>query len=389
MTPRVIVHIDMDAFFAAVEVRDNPHLKGKPVIIGADPKKGRGRGVVSTCSYEARKFGIHSAMPISQAYRLCPQGIYLPPNGRKYRLASQQILKILNDFTPDVEPISIDEAFLDMTGCIHFYGSAIEAARRIKNRIKEDVNLTASIGIAPNKMTAKIASDLGKPDGLLEVREENLQRFLSILPVERLWGVGEKTKSSLNKLGIYKIGDLAVHSEEVLVKLLGEHGRHLHFLANGVDERPVYLTEDVKSVSHEHTFDEDTSDRDEVNLVLAQLTEKVSRRLRKNDLKGRVLSVKIRTKGFHTFLRSYTFMEHQHLFEPIYQKAKEIFYQFYREGMKIRLIGVRLADFHQSYAQETLFPHPQNEKREKVSKAMDLIKDKFGETSISMGASLK
>ncbi|MCA9407371.1 MAG: DNA polymerase IV [Candidatus Omnitrophica bacterium] len=382
---RTIAHIDMDAFFAAVEQRDNPSLQGKPVIIGADPKFGKGRGVVSTCSYEARRYKIHSAMPISQAYRLCPHGIYLAPNIKKYKTASQIIFSILHDFTPDVEPVSIDEAFLDLTGCYHFYQTPVNCARVIKTKIKNELNLNASIGLAPNKMVAKIASDMSKPDGLLEIKQEKMLLFLAALPVEKLWGVGGKTKELLNKSGIKTVGDIGAMELSQLKKVLGSQGEHLYWLSRGVDDRPVAVDREVKSVSHEHTFDEDTSNKENLRSCLSKLSEKVSYRLRRLGLKGRSLSLKIRLDNFKTFTRAHTFTQRVNQFDPIFQESLKLFNEFYRDGWKVRLIGVRLSHFSDPFMGDNLFSDPLVEKREQVHQALDQIKNKFGEHSIQRG----
>ncbi len=383
---KIIAHIDMDAFFAAVEQRDNPALIGKPVIVGADPKGGKGRGVVSTCSYEARKFGVHSAMPISKAYSLCPKGIYVPVEMKKYALVSDQIFKILYDFTPDIEPISIDEAFMELTGCTHFYGNAYNTCLKIKDRIKKELQLNASIGIAPNKMVAKLASDFSKPDGLLEITQENLLKFLWALPVERLWGVGKKTKEVFEAMGIEKVEDLAKTPTEVLRKQFGESGEHLYQLAQGIDHRDVAVNDEVKSVSNEHTFDVDTDKKPEVYEILSHLSERVSYRLRNADLKGKTLSIKIRLSNFRTFTRAYTFSERINFFDTIYKKSKTLFDEFYKPGMKIRLIGVRLSNFNEPYVQDSLFENPKSQKLEKVHQALDKIKNKFGESAIHHGS---
>ena len=382
MKPRVIAHMDMDAFFAAVEQRDNPALMGKPVIVGADPKQGKGRGVVSTCSYEARRYGIHSAMPIGQAYRKCPHGVFISGNMRKYSVISDQIFDILYDFTPDMEPVSVDEAFLDLTGSYHFHGTPLKTCAAIKERIKNEIRLTASIGIAPNKMVAKIASAHSKPDGLLEVLPEQLFEFLWPLPVEKLWGVGGQTQKALNAMGIATIGDIARCSYEELCRRFGVHGQHLYQLANGIDEREVRVDDTVKSVSHEHTFDSDIQDREEALKILSLLSEKVSRRLRKHGLKGRTLTVKIRLSDFRTVTRAFTFGARVNFFEEIFQRSRELFEAYYRPAMKIRLLGVRMADFEDAYVQESLFQSQASEKKEMVHRAVDRIKDKFGENAI-------
>lgn len=377
--------MDMDAFFAAVEQRDNPSLKGKPVIIGADPKNGSGRGVVSTCSYEARKFKIHSAMPISIAYQRCPHGVYLRGDHRKYSRVSQEIFKILYDFTPDIQPVSIDEAFMDLTGCVHFYGTAINTAREIKQRILKETGLTASIGVAPNKMVAKICSDHCKPDGLLEIKEENLLAFLWALPVGKIWGVGQHTQTALNQMKILKVGDLAKTPVEVLVDRFGAHGEHLHRLSNGIDERGVVVDDEIKSVSHEHTFDQDTSDKEEVLNQILYLCEKTSRRLRKYDLKGKTITLKIRLKGFKTYSRACTIAQRVNFSDVIYRNSLALFTEFYKPGMYIRLVGVRVSNFEDPYCQDSLFQDPKAQRDEDLHKAFDQIKDKYGEKAIRRG----
>lgn len=384
--PNVIAHIDMDAFFAAVEQRDNPSLLGKPVVVGADPKEGRGRGVVSTCSYEARVYGIHSAMPISKAYRLCPQAVYLPPDFRKYKAASQKIFTILERYTPDIEPISIDEAFLDITGTFHLHGTPVALARCLKADIHREVNLVASIGIAPVKMVAKIASDVSKPDGLLEVLPQEVQGFLAPLPVERLWGVGKKSKEILNRLGVFRIADLLKLSKEKARGLLGEQGLHLLDLAAGIDPRTVSVHDDVKSVSHEYTFDTDEADPQKVVRILFILSQKVSRRLRKEGLKGRTVTVKVRLESFQTFTRAVTLDRRTNFVDLIDRNARQMFQAFFKAGMKIRLIGVRVTGFEDPYVSDGLFTDPSDDKKEKVHHALDVLKDKFGEKMIHWGA---
>jgi len=389
MPHKIIAHIDMDAFFAAIEQRDNPSLQGKPVVVGADPKGGRGRGVVSTCSYEARKFGIRSAMPISTAYRLCSHAVFLSGNGRKYGEVSDQIFDILYDFTPDIEPVSIDEAFMDLTGSYHFFKTPFNTGAAIKQRIKDELKLTASIGIAPNKMVAKIASDASKPDGLLEILPENMLSFLWELPVERLWGVGPQSKKHFSDIGIKTVYDLAHFSVDILKENFGIHGAHLYELANGRDAREVNSSiEEAKSVSHEHTFEEDTSDRQDIEKIISLLSQKVSRRLRKLNLKGKSLSVKIRTTHFQTFTRAHMLSERVNFFEVINEESKNLFNKFYKPGMKIRLIGIRLSHFEDAFVQDSLFEDPVAKKREKVHEAIDVIKNKFGERSIIRGDSV-
>ncbi|MCA9394376.1 MAG: DNA polymerase IV [Candidatus Omnitrophica bacterium] len=385
MPERIIAHMDMDAFFAAVEQRDNPALRGKPVIIGADPKGGQGRGVVATCSYEARKYNIHSALPISIAYRRCPQGIYLRGNHQKYREVSRQIFAVLKDYTPDIQPVSIDEAFMDLTGCLSDGRSPLDLCRAIKKDIRARVGLTASIGIAPNKMIAKIASDYNKPDGLLEIKPDQVRNFLWPLPIGKIWGVGKHTESALHQLQIKTVGELARTPIEALSKRFGTHGLHLHQLANGIDERPVAVDDEIKSVSNEHTFEQDTTDQEEIIDRLLYLSEKVSRRMRKHDLKGKTVTLKIRLKGFQTFSRAETLDHRTNFSDTIYTTALHLYKIFFRPGMHIRLIGVRVANFEDPYVRDSLFEDPAEKRDEDLHRACDQIKDKFGERAIRRG----
>lgn len=382
---KIIMHVDLDAFFASVEQRDNPDLRGKPVVIGADPKAGRGRGVVATCSYEARAFGIHSAMPVSKAYQLCPTAIFIAPHSQKYGEASRAVFKIFYDFTPHIEGLSIDEAFLDMTTSAHLFGGALSAAKGLKQRIRQDVGLTASVGIAPIKFVAKIASDLSKPDGLLEVKANEIVDFLTPLKIERLWGVGPKTAEVLHQLRIQTIGELAQIPLLDLRKHFGESGEHLFHLAHGMDARAVVEEMEVKSVSHEHTFERDTDNREEILGVMLNLSQQVSRRLRKYSLKGKTITVKIRLHGFETYTRAQTLAERTNFTDVIFQTAQEIFAKFFKAGMKIRLVGVKVNYFEDAYVQESLFSNPVNERREKIHNVVDVIKNKFGEQAIRRG----
>ncbi len=383
--PRVIAHVDMDAFFAAIEQRDNPSLRGRPVIVGADPKNGKGRGVVSTCSYEARRFGIHSAMPISLAYRRCRHAVFLPVDMDKYHEVSRQLFEIFHNFTPDVEEISVDEAFLDLTGVVHFYGTPYKTAVAIKENVKKTLGLTCSVGIAPIKMAAKIASDLCKPDGLLEVTPKNILKFLWSLPVAKLWGVGPKSQIFLQRIGIRTIGQLAQADRQFLYEEMGEVGLHLHDLANGIDERKVETTQEIKSVSQEYTFSSDTTDIQQLHQVLLALTEKVSRRLRQDGVQGRTITLKIRLKGFKTYTRAFTLAERTNHADTIFRVIRQLFHDFFKEGMEVRLVGVRVSNFANPYVKGSLFESEENIKREKLHQAIDVIKDRFGEESIRRG----
>jgi DNA polymerase-4 len=381
---RYIVHVDMDAFFASIEQRDNPAYGGRPVIVGADPKKGKGRGVVAACSYEARKFNIHSALPISIAYKRCPNAVFLPVDMAKYARESHKIFEIMERFTPDIEPISIDEAFLDITGSWRLFNSPLETCRRIKAAIRKETRLTASVGLAPNKMTAKIASDIAKPDGMVVVSEKNLLNFLHPLPVEKLWGVGEKTQSALKELGIDTIGDLAKQDIKELEGVFGKNGEHAWGLANGIDPRPVEATDIVKSISNEYTFDRDTSEKEKVMNALMLLSEKVSRRLRKSGLKGRTITLKIRFADFKTHTRSATIEVPTNFIDVIYETSVQNLASFDLRDKAVRLLGVRVSNFADSSQQEDLFDQSSSRtiKKEKLHKALDRILDRFGEDAI-------
>ncbi|MFH1552838.1 MAG: DNA polymerase IV [Candidatus Omnitrophota bacterium] len=381
---RYIVHVDMDAFFASVEQRDNPACRGKPVIIGADPKDGKGRGVVSTCSYEARRFGIHSAMPISIAYKRCPDAVFLPPDMEKYSRVSHKIFEILERFTPEIEPISIDEGFLDITGSYHLFGTPSETCRRIKSLIKKETNLTASVGLAPNKMTAKIASDINKPDALVVVSKEDLLSFLHPLPVGKLWGVGEKTKIELKKMGIRTIGDLAKRNIADLEHVFGRNGRHAWELANGIDPRVVETSEEVKSISNEYTFEQDTSEKHKIKDTLMFLSEKVSRRLRKSGLKGKTVTLKIRFSDFRTYTRSITLEAPTNFVDVIYEYSSRKMESFDLDKKTVRLVGVRVSNLVDPSRKADLFEGESEsaEKKERLHKALDRILDRFGEGAL-------
>ncbi|MCK4462889.1 MAG: DNA polymerase IV [Candidatus Omnitrophica bacterium] len=384
MRERYIIHIDMDAFFASIEQRDRPLLRGKPVIIGADPKSGKGRGVVSTCSYEARKFGIHSAMPISIAYKKCPNGVYLRPDMEKYSAVSRTVHKTLYDFTPHVEPLGFDEAFLDISGSWHLFGSPFKTCLLLKSKIKKMTGLTSSIGLAPTKMAAKIASDLKKPDGLIEVKKENLLDFLWPLEVDKIWGLGKKSKAIFNKYGIKTIGDIAKKDVNDLVRLFGKNGFYFWQIANGIDESQVQADEKVKSISNEYTFEEDTIDKDEIESMLMFLSERVSHRMRFQRLAGRTITLKIRLQGFFTYTRAFTLTEYTNSTKIIYSTAKELYYKFDRKRKKVRLIGVKVSNLSPTSQIRSLFDKEGNQglKEEDLNKAIDKIKLIYGVDSI-------
>lgn len=379
---KFIVHLDMDAFFAAIEQRDNPTLRGKPVIVGADPKRGKGRGVVSTCSYEARGFGLHSAMPISTAFKLCPGGIFLPVDMEKYEKVSGQIYEIFYEFTPKIEPVSIDEAFLDITASYHIFGSPLKTAELIKSRVKKETGLTASVGLAPSKMVAKIASDLGKPDGLIEIRQDKVLEFLWPLSVDKIWGLGKKTRAILNTMGIKTIGDLASQDKNTLIEVFGKNGVYYWKLANGIDEREVQISEEVKSISNEITFDKDTSEALKIKGALFALCEKVSDRLRWAGLKGKTVTLKIRLEGFHTYTRAKTIYKATNFFDVIYQEIKKLYDDFKVKNRKVRLLGVKVSNLLPSDVKDSLFKDSEEDRKENLHQALSKIKEKFGKDSI-------
>ncbi len=379
---RYVIHVDMDAFFAAIEQRDNSALIGKPVIVGADPKKGKGRGVVSTCSYEARKFGVHSGQPISTAYKICPKGMFLPVDSEKYSQVSDEIYEIFYEFTPKVEMISVDEAFLDITGSHHLFGGPLETCKLLKSRIKEKTKLTASVGLATTKMVAKIASDIDKPDGLIEVKQDKVLDFLWPLDIDKIWGLGKKSKVIFNNLGIKTIGDLAKKDLKEVEEILGKNGEYFWALANGIDEREVETEEETKSISNEHTFAEDTGDKRIIDAALIGLCEKVSGRLRQEDFKGKTITLKIRLEGFLTYTRAKTLGKPTNFMDTIYKTIKELLNKFNRKGKKVRLVGVKVSNFTLGEVQTTLFEEKGEEKQERMHQAIDKIKNKFGRGAI-------
>ena len=380
---KIILHVDMDAFFASVEQLLNPEWIGQPVIVGADPQDGKGRGVVSAASYEARKFGVHSAMPISRAYQLCPKGIYVQPHGHLYQYYSQQVFTILSRFSPLVEPLSIDEAFLDMTGSLHLFKSVKAIGEKLKDEIKQETQLPASVGIAPSKSVAKIASDLNKPDALVIVEPGKVQDFLDPLPVTKLWGIGEKTFDNLLKMGIRTVYQLRQYPQEVLIQKFGKMGQHILNMATGTDQREVVPTEEFKSVSNEVTFDEDQTDMELVKKTVFNLSEKVAGRLRRSGIQGKTVQLKIRFHDFKTYTRSYSFKSYTNLTDEIYKTSLFLLDEFDPLEIPVRLLGVGVSNLESEGGKQLSLWELDLDKKLKVEKVMDQIQDKFGKNSIS------
>ena len=377
----------MDAFYAAVEQRDHPEFRGKPVIVGSDPKEGKGRGIVSTCSYEARRFGVHSAQPISQAWHCCPQGIYVQPDMRKYIRVSGMIMEILASYTDMLEQISVDEAFLDVTGSRRLYGTGSEIAEKIRYRIREELQLTASVGVAANKFLAKVASDLRKPDGLVVVEPGKEREFLAPLETRRIWGVGPKTEAVLKKIGLRTVGQIAAMPMRDLERLLGESGVQLWRLAQGIDDRPVQAVVGCKSIGHEITFEKDTADFTLLHATLLGLTEKTVRRMRLEGVRGRTVTVKLREEDFSTFTRRMTLDEAVDVSGKIFPVALKLMQGLLRKGKRVRLIGISMSNLETAGAPTTgaqldLFSQPSPKDR-KLAAAIDDISRRFGAHTIT------
>lgn len=352
--PRIIFHLDMDHFYTAVEERERPELKGKPVVVGANPKQGKGRGVVSTSNYEARKAGVRSGMPISRAWRLCPEAVYLPPNFPLYVKASNAVMEIARRYADKFEQWGIDEGFLDVSERSHSFDEAIALAKELKQEIRLKENLTCSIGIGPNKLVAKIASDFNKPDGLTVVKEAEVEAFLSPLPVRKLLWVGRKTEAKLQAVGIATIGDLARFDPSVLTEMFGVMGRQMHLMAQGIDNSEVEERTGVKSISHETTFEEDTDDATVVLTALDALSDDVAKETVDQHLFFKTVTIKVRYENFETHTTSKTLPFMTNRTQDLKKTARELLQAYLRRDRKIRLIGVRVSSFVSGEKQKTL-----------------------------------
>jgi DNA polymerase-4 len=398
---REIIHLDMDAFYASVEVLDNSSLRGKPVIVGGGVK----RGVVSAASYEARKFGVHSSIPVSKAMRLCPHGVFLPVRMERYKEVSDRVFGIFRRYTPLVEPVSLDEAFLDVTASMRLFGPPEEIARRIRTEVREETGLTVSAGVASSKLVAKIASDMNKPDGMTVVPRGKEQEFLAPLQVGRLWGVGEVTRSTLAELGVQKIGDLAGMPEEAIVKKLGNHGAHLHRLANGIDDREVEPEREIKSMGREETFDEDLLEIFDLRRQLLDIATRTAARLRSHGLRGRTVTLKVKYSDFRLVTREVTLPLGIDDGGEIFRQALLLLEKTAAGKNPVRLLGIYLSNFggepgsDAGSGQISLFGYPPQPdvpsrrpprardpaRTAKLNAAVDRIRGKYGTKGVLPG----
>jgi DNA polymerase IV len=384
-----ILHIDMDAFYASVEQRDDPSLLGRPVMVGAIPG---GRGVVSAASYEARAFGVRSAMPIGEAYRRCPDGVFLPVRGSHYAAISRQIMAIFHEFTPLVEPISLDEAFLDVRGSVRLFGDAVTIGHSIRGRIREETDLTASVGVAPNKHVAKIASDLEKPDGFVVVRPSEVETFLEDLPIERIWGVGPVAAQRLRGLGLDTIGKLRRASGRSVRGALGRAtGVQLMHLARGLDDRDVIPDGVPVSVGHETTFGTDTADREFLEATMLRLTEGVCARMRSRGLAGVTITLKVRFESFETLTRRVTLSDPTDLDVEIFREARRLLRnRVPLDRRKVRLIGISVSGFAEGGERQLdLFECRNRDKMARSTEAVDRIRGRLGRDAIMRAGTLQ
>ncbi|NNF52594.1 MAG: DNA polymerase IV [Gammaproteobacteria bacterium] len=381
---RRIIHIDMDAFYASIEQRDNPELRGCPVVVGGSGK----RGVVAAASYEVREFGVRSAMPSTEAKRRCPDAVFIKPRMSHYQAVSSQIFRIFRGYTPLVEGLSLDEAFLDVTDSQKAQGDAESIGRTIKQDIMEATALTASVGIAPNKLVAKIASDLDKPDGFVVVSDEQIQAVLDPLPVRRLSGIGQRADQRLEKLGIRTLGQLRQASASQLRGAFGRYAESMRRRASGIDDRKVVADSADKSISHEETFDQDTADHSELTARLSRMADAVSSRLRKRNLVAATVVIKLRAADFSTFTRQQPMRPPGDHSAVIYRLAKELLERWLAQnpGKRLRLLGAGVTDLGAA-EQLDLFETPGEESN--MDDTVDAIRDKFGSGALKRGRSLR
>jgi DNA polymerase-4 len=383
MSPeRSILHVDMDAFYAAIEQLDNPSLRGKPILVGSDDL----RGVVATASYEARPFGCHSAQPMAVAKRLCPQAIVVPCRFARYHEISEKLFTIFDEFSPVVQPLSIDEAFLDITGTERVHGSAVDVAKMLKQRVRDELKLTASVGVAANKFLAKLASDLEKPDGLTVIGKNDIDRILPPLPVTKIWGIGPKTAKRLAGMGIHTIGDVCNAPDVTLALLLGDDAERCRRLSHGLDERPVETDSEAKQISQEQTFGINVTDPELVRAELLEQVQQVARRLRKHHLRAGSVTLKIRYGEFKTITRSRALDEPTDRTDTLWNVTREIFNEWSQKHFEpVRLIGMAARSLQGQGGQMNLFADPSGEKSHRVDRAVDAIVERFGKDAMRRG----
>ena len=391
MGQRTFFHVDMDAFFVSVEELFDPSLKGKPVVVGGQRDQ---RGVVSAASYTARKYGVHSAMPLRVAARLCPQAIFVDGHPDRYRDYSVKVRTILNSFTPVVEMASIDEAYLDLTGTERLHGPPLRAAQLLHDAVGRDTGLNCSIGIAAARMVAKVASDQAKPNGTLWVIPGQEAAFLAPLDVRKIPGVGKVTEKQLSAIGIRKVGDLAAFDEHVLAQRFGRWGLALAGKARGLDAGGWFDDEigaggPAKSISHEHTFNEDTSDTKVLEATLAKLSEMVARRLREQKLHARTVQLKLRYSDFSTITRAHTLDHATQLDIDLLEESRKLFRDNWRAGVPVRLLGVQVSSLNDTHGQLSLLESERTERWRNALDAVDRLRDKFGELSVSLASGLR
>ena len=389
--PRTVFHLDMDAFFVSVEELFDPSLKGRAVVVGGQRNE---RGVVSAASYEARKFGVHSAMPLRTAARLCPHAIFVDGHPERYREYSQKVYAVLGHFSPKVEMASIDEAYLDMTGTERLHGPPLRAAHALHAAIKAETRLNCSIGIATSRLVAKVSSDQAKPNGVLWVLPGQEARFLGPLDVRRIPGVGKVLEKSLHDLGIYKVGDLAALEESFLDERFGKWGLALAGKARGLDaggwfDSEIGANEQPKSISHEHTFNEDTADVEQLESTLARLTEMVCRRLREHRLHARTVQLKLRYKDFSTITRARSLQRATQIDGEILAPVRELFHANWKPGALVRLLGVHTSSFEPAEGQLGLLDAGKHQRWQQALSAADRLRDKYGEEAVSLATGLK
>lgn len=382
---RQIMHVDLDAFFVSVEQVLNPALQGKPVVVGGRPDR---RGVIASASYEARAFGLHAGMPLATAARLCPRATFIEGNFTRYRDASQKFMAILADFSPLIEPMGLDEAYIDATGFDSIYGSTHQMAENIKRRVKDELGLHASIGIAGCKVAAKVASELSKPDGLLEVAAGKERSFLAPLPVSKLPGVGRKSQRALSSLGIHTIGELAATPLNVLKRHFGIASEWLHNHANGIDDRKVEPPGAAKSISRETTFGEDTKDISLLKATLRYLSERVGSTLRRRDKRARCITLKLRFADFTTITRNHTLSQPGDTDQAIFETGQKLLKKsLAQEKQPVRLIGIGVSKLTEPGGQLDMLD-TSAQRQEQLNKAIDRIRKKYGFTAIQTGRTL-